>query len=802
MNKRIYFFLFVTCLTTSSYAQEYTVHGTIVGNEDEPIWLANVLLLSTMDSILINGSSSDEKGKFNIENVSPGTYLLKASYLDNESDYRQIEVLEDMDIGRLPISNYAQALQEVVVSTQKPRIERKVDRLVYNIGNTALSDSDIWEVLKRAPGVVVINNELSINGNKDVGILVNGRKVNLPRADVINLLSGTSASNVESVEVITNPPSKYSAEDGMLINIVMKKNLIAGYNGAVFNRYTQGIYPKHSLGMDHYFKGNKASFSANYNFSREKWFTQYTDVANFFDAGTIASTWTAEEDYIRRRQRHNFNAFFDYEFDERNTLSISSLSQWNPSIYRHYDTDTRIVDSNGLDTSSFITINDSDEEQINTSYYLDFVHKLNKKGAEISFNSHYTFYDYERGQDLETDFFDTSGTLTDENDFLTNSKQRINLYSAQLDFTTLLGTSSKFETGIRYAGIASKNTIEQEGFDRNQPGIAPTEFGQFNYDEDIYAAYTSFDNKWGKWLVKAGLRAEYTQTVGALNPDDIRNEDDYFKLFPSFSLKYTPNRTHDFSLYYYRRITRPRYNNLNPFQVFQSNNSVVEGNPDLLPSSRHYVAGGYTFKRSYTFELFYKNRTNDYQRMVFQDNASRLLRFISSNVDKDYAYGFNVSVSKNIRPNWYFYFMASTSYVESDFTDLDSGQLIRLGLWNTYIRSNQGFTFLKDKSLKADLSLLYSSPVVQGNSRQEDYLKLGLAFRKSVFNKNGSISLGIDDILNEASLFNSRNFLNQNNTSYYRPESRLLVLGFRYTFGNTKIRSNKKSKRVDERNRI
>ena len=802
MSKQIIFLLVLAFLTSSSFSQEYKIQGKIISADREPIWLANVLLLSALDSLLINGSSSDDKGIFEITNIPPGDYLLKASYLENESEFLNVSIIADSDVGTLTISNYAQVLDEVIVSTQKPRVERKVDRLVFNIGNTAFSDGDIWEALKRTPGVVVINNELSVKGSKDIGIMINGRKINLPRADVINLLSGTTASNVESIEVITNPPAKYSAEDGMLINIIMKKNLISGYNGAVFNRYTQGVFPKHTLGTDHFFKGSKTSFSANYSFSQEKWFTQYTDVTNFIEDGSDSSTWTAEEDYIRRRKRHNFNAFFDYFFDDRNALTVSTLNQWNPKVLREYDTETKIVDLTDAEDSSFVTLNNSDEKQINTSYYIDFVHKLRKKGAEVSLNSHYTFYDYERGQDLETDFFDVNGVLTDENDFFTNSKQRIKLFSIQADFVTPFGKSSKFETGVRYAGIASESTIMQEGFDRNQPGIDPTESGVFEYDEGIIAGYTSIDNKWGKWNVKAGLRAEHTKTKGKLNTDETAKKDDYFKLFPSFSLQYTHSAKHDFHLYYYRRITRPRYNNLNPFQVFQSNNSIVEGNPDLLPSSRHYIAGGYTFNRGYTFELFYKNRTNFYQRLVFQDNDSKLLRFISSNVDKDYAYGFNFSISKNFTNNWHFYFLASTAYIENIFTDLDSGQLVENGLWNSYIRSNSGFSFLSDKSLKVDVSLLYSSPVIQGNSRQEDYSKLGITLQKTLWDKKGSISLGVDDILNESNLFNTRKFLNQNNTSYYRPESRLVVLGFRYKFGNTRIRTNKKSKKVEERNRI
>jgi outer membrane receptor protein involved in Fe transport len=800
--KQIIFLLVLAFLTSSSFSQEYKIQGKIISTEGEPIWLANVLLLSALDSILINGSSSDDKGVFKINNIPPGDYLLKASYLENESDFLNVSIIADSDVGAITIANYAQVLDEVIVASQKPRVERKVDRLVFNIGNTAFSDGDIWEALKRAPGVVVINNELSVKGSKDIGIMINGRKINLPRADVINLLSGTTASNVESIEVITNPPAKYSAEDGMLINIIMKKNLISGYNGAVFNRYTQGVFPKHTLGTDHFFKGSKTSLSANYSFSKEKWFTQYTDVTNYIDDGSISSIWTAEEDYIRRRKRHNFNAFFDYFFDDRNSLSISTLNQWNPSVARMHDSETQITDPNGAAISSFITLNDSEEQQLNTSFYLDFVHKLRNKGAELSMNSHYTYYDYERGQDLSTDFFDINDNLTDENDFFTNSTQRINLFSIQADFITPIGTSSKFETGIRYAQINSEGRVYQEGFDRNQPGIDPTESGVFEYDEAISAGYTSFDNKWDKWNLKVGLRAEHTKTRGKLDTQAEAKNNDYFKLFPSFSLQYTHSAKHDFHLYYYRRITRPRYNNLNPFQVFQSYNSIIEGNPDLLPSTRHYMAGGYTFNRGYTFELFYKNRTNFHQRLVFQDNDNQILRFISSNVDKDYAYGFNFSISKNFTNNWYFYFLASTAYIESIFTDLESGQLVENGLWNSYIRTNSGLSFLSDKSLKVDVSLLYSSPVIRGNSRQEDYSKLGITIQKTLWDKKGSISLGVDDILNESNLFNTRKYLNQNNTSYFRPESRLVVIGFRYKFGNTRIRTNKKSKKVEERNRI
>jgi len=205
-------------------AQEYSISGSVKNLENEAVPYANVQLLNVADTTLVNGTSSENNGNFEIEGVAKGSYLIKVSYIENESALKKIDVDGDVILEPIRLNEEAQTLDEVVVTSQKPRLERKADRLVFNIENTALSDSDIWDVLKRTPNVIIINDKLTVKGSSAVGILINGRKVNLPKEDVINLLSGTSASDVEAIEVITNPPAKYSAEDGILINIRKKKS--------------------------------------------------------------------------------------------------------------------------------------------------------------------------------------------------------------------------------------------------------------------------------------------------------------------------------------------------------------------------------------------------------------------------------------------------------------------------------------------------------------------------------------------------------------------------------------------------
>ena len=791
------FFSLVSCC--GLVAQEHSLSGRVENAQNEAIAYANVQLLKAADSVMAKGASTDENGRFEIPNIPSGLYLVKASYIGNESELRPIEIRGDTVLNPLTISADAQELEEVTVKSLKPRLERKADRLVFNIENTAFSDGAIWDALKRTPNVIIVNDELTVKGSSAVGILINGRKINLPKGDVINLLSGVSASDVEAIEVITNPPAKYNAEDGILINIRKKKNLVAGYNGAIYNRYRQGILPKHTVGTDHYFKGEKTGFSVNYSFGHDRDVTKYTDITDFIENGAVAATWTGEQEYVRKRKRHNLSAFFDYDFNAKNRLSLSAITVWQPQVDRFYDTETTIV---GDTLSGFDTFNDSDERQLNTSYYLDYTRELGDAGAELSFSSHYTYYDYERGQDLNTLFFDLDGSPSGREDFTTDSEQRINLYSAQVDYLTPLGDDANVETGIRYAGIDSRNKVAQQGFNREEAGIDPTEAGNFDYDESIYAGYASFNATWDKWELKSGLRAEYTETSGELDVGSQRRDNDYFQLFPSASIQFTPSEKSQFQTYYYRRIERPRYEDISPFVIFQSNFSTIEGDINLQPSTRHYLAGGYTFDKSYTVELFYKNKKNGLGQLTFQDNDLRLLRFISSNIEREISYGVDFTLNKDITNFWNCYFLISVYEDRLSFNNLNTDIRVENQLLGWFMRSNNSFTLLKDSSLTADLGFYYAGPMLYQNVRVDGYGDLNLSFRKTLWDKRASISVGIQDIFNQGNQLITRDYLDQSGTSLTRGENRLFVLGLRYKFGNTKIRDNYKNKGVDEEDRL
>ena len=310
-KKRFLLFAFSNLISMTLCSQTHEVSGRVVDSDEIPIALANVVVSLASDSTFVTGTATDDKGNFLLRNLPKNQYMLNASYIGNKSDFVFIDLEKNMNLGTMKISDNVEELDEVEVISQRPILEQKIDRLVFKVENTALTDSDVWDLLSKTPSVMTLGDRLTISGNGAVGVLINGRKINLPEADINNLLAGTSASNVEAVEVITNPPAKYSAEGGMLINILMKKNLIAGYNGALFNRYRQGVYAKHSLGMDHFFKGNRSDFSVNYSFGRDKNIRRHDDIVNFFEANNTFSTWTSRQDYLRRIERHGLTMYYD-----------------------------------------------------------------------------------------------------------------------------------------------------------------------------------------------------------------------------------------------------------------------------------------------------------------------------------------------------------------------------------------------------------------------------------------------------------------------------------------------------------
>lgn len=778
-------------------SQSFSVSGYVTDKDNKMISYANVVAIKTVDSTTISGTTSDESGKFTLLDLAMNTYIIKVSFVGYKEFTKEIILNSDLDLGTITLSQEAQSLDEVEIIAQRPTLRRENDRLVFSIENTSLTEGNVWDILKSTPGILMINDVISVRNASNIIYLINDKRIYLSAAELQQLLSGTTATTVQEIEVITNPPAKYDAEGGAVINIKMSKNLIAGYNGSIYGNVTQGYYPRSSAGTNHFFKGKNTSFYIGYNYNDVELNRINEEKINFKDGNQVIGTWETDVERNTSIRSHAAAINFDYDINERNTFSISANGLLTPYWRRNTDGFTEAIDS------SFTSLNRTDDDILNIGANMDYNH-TSQKGSKLSFNIHHTNYQYDRFQDVATVYKDISNLITlRENFFNTTSSQDIKIYSGQTDLSFPLKNDGSIEVGLKGSRIDSKSDILQLITNNGNEITDEQNSGKFDYEENNYAAYFSLSKEWDDWSLSAGVRTEYTDAIGTLSNDPDPNAFDYFEIFPTSSIEHRFNENHSLGMSYSRRIERPTYSNLNPFKFFFNDNSFVSGNPDLKPAITELATLSYTIDNAYTFELYYRSEESAFSELSFQDNEMNQISYRPSNLNQVVDYGFDFILYKPLTKHWTAYMVTSVFHDEIEFFATQTDNSLQSNeRWSFYGNAINYFTFLKDQSLTANLSFLYISPYLEGSAEVSERTQIDFGLKKS-FNKGKWIlSLSANDIFLGSDYTVENDYLDQANQYYTRLDNRWVRLGLRYNFGNTRLSTNESIKELEERDRL
>jgi hypothetical protein len=798
--------LLLLFISLSVFSQDFSLVGTVVDENNQPISFSNVVIYSTEDLSIIDGTTTDDEGNFKFPKVKPGNYTLKTTYLGFEESSITIHLIKDTNLGIIVLKEQIETLDDVTITAKRPTVKRMVDRLVFDVENSTLSNNNVLDVLKRTPGVLVHDGVITIKSSVPT-VYINDRKVHLSSTEVQQLLEGTSASNIKSIEVISNPPAKYEAEGGAVLNIVTSKNITAGYNGSVFGDYKQGSeYPKYSLGSSHFFKTEKVNAYINYNISPRKDYRFVNESINFIQNSQVNSSWESVSEKRSESTNQNINANIDYTLNKNNSLGFSTSILVAPRTNTKTFTNalTEVFNSNSVLDSTFNTVNRLVDETSNLAFTLDYAHKFKKEGEKLSVNVHHTNYDFSNFQNVDTDYFLPNNNIAFRNNrFQTFSSQEIKLYTAQLDYELPINDSAQFEAGLKVSDINSENILTQYIFENGNRVEDLQNSDTFLYDEMNYAGYTSYSKNWDTWTFKSGLRVEYTDITGnSLSTNQI-NTSDYVKFFPSFYILHKLNDTNELYFKYNKRIDRPRYSQLNPFKYFLNDNAYVTGDPNLKPQIDDVYTLGYTFNKDYTFELYYRYENNPAIQVTFQDNDDNKITYRNTNIDRSISYGLDFITYTKVVSRWDLYVVSSLFYYDEQFFALESNnELIGNDKWSAYAQIINYFTFLKDKSLMADVSYLFISQTVNGPTDVSTRSGLDINIKKTLWNNRASVSIGVTDIFNTQNETHTTKYLNQDVLLKYRLENRQLTFGFNYKFGNFRLQTNKKDIEINERERL
>lgn len=744
------------------------------------------------------GTMTDENGYFEFDDMGKWGYALEASFMGYETTRQQFQLSKNIELS-ITLKEATENIGEVVITAKRPTLTKEVDRLIFNVANTALSEGTILDVLRSTPGILILDNEISIKNTLPM-VYINDRKVNLSPEEITQLLESSSANTIQKVEVITNPPAKYDAESGAVLNIVMLKNLVTGYRGNVFSNYTQGIFPRYNVGINQFYKTKKINVNVNYGFTKNKIDRNSEDLINYLDDDGVDERWDTRLDRNTWSETHNLNFNFDYSINDKNTLSLSSNVLFLPYFKYLTRGKSMIFDEMNVLESHFDSHNLSRDKKHNLGFDLDFVHRFNDK-SKLSFNSHVTEYDYNRKQDVNSNYFDGNDIFDFSTAFHTKSNQRTTIFTSQVDYELPIDESFSFNTGMKSSRIDLKSDIVQFDVDMNtnEQTLNIDNTNNYHYEESIFAGYVSFAKRWEKWSASGGVRLENTNIEGESITTNERNTQDYLELFPTLNLSYKASDKIDVYANYKRSIDRPGYKKLNPFNFFLNDNTIVSGNPTLQPAfTRHMVIG--TSISKFIFELYHKETKSNILELPLQDNNENVIVYSHTNLNKTKELGVDFITSFNMMKDWSVYFLTSFYNIQDEA--IINGTQLKRDLWSNYSTLSNSFSFLKDKSLSANLSLIYSSKNQYGFRITESRLTSNLSIKKKILKTKGVISLSIADLFDTQDYKITSKYANQDNYNLTDLDTRRIRLGFNYKFGNTNLKTNQRTKSTNERERL
>ena len=790
MNKFLLFLFFPLML----FSQKQNIEGTVVNIQNEKLALVTIEIYDSQN-ILIKKLITDQNGEFSFDGISEASIKLIFKDLEYDQFKEIIDLAKYNKPLKIILKKNIQDIEEVVMIKQKPIVTRKIDRLSFNVENSNISSLNAWEILKKTPGVSINNNALTIKGSQSILVTINDKKVMLTGDELKNLLENTQGEDLKSVEVITNPPAKYEASGSAVLNIIMKKNTIEGYRGIISSKYIQSQYAKGVAGISQYYKRDKLSVTANYYLGSGTYYREGTDYVNYPEDQTRWISVMNRKDKNRSQNTVNFN--IEYEIDSLTNLSLNYSGFFSPKSFGTYYVPTLIYNTQNIAESNYTTINDHYSRTINNALSFQVDRKLNGK-SKISWINYFAGNNARKYQNVLT-YLNFINQDPDENNFITNNKSDVQLYSTQADYKWK-NEKWEIESGAKYSIVKTNSVLQFSEKENGEFQYRSDKSNTFDYREHNFALYSSLAYNPGKWNFKAGLRAEKTDLEGIVSDPFEVNKNDYWKLFPTFYAQYTTTNNHQFGLSYGKRISRPSYSWLNPAKSYYNLFSYFQGDPKLKATMVHNLNFTYTWK-DWNLDFYYRKEINPSMEISFQDPATNQLIYKFTNIEKGQAYGLSFYKNFQIKPWWSLSVSENLEHNENYFVGVDA-ILYKNKVWNWSSDLSTSFTLDKKSDWNLEIGHQYNSPSIQGTFTISGFSSTYLVMNRTFLSKKLQASLFFNDIFKTSQQKVSTKYANQDNYFLDYTDTQNFIISIKFNFGNQAVKNVKTIEKAEEQNRM
>jgi hypothetical protein len=786
--------IFLLLLTaTTFFAQAQKISGIAKDDNGAPLNGTTISLHRATDSAVVKLAVSKENGSYIFSGIKEGNYKVSASNVGYKTAFSAAFTVSTSDVivPELKLSKTAAALSNVTVTSKKPMVEVKADKTILNVeGTINATGSNALELLRKSPGVSLDKDEnISLAGKNGVQIYIDGRVTPLSGTDLAIYLKTLQSSQIESIELITNPSAKYDAAGNAgIINIRLKKNKALGTNGSINAGWNIGTYGKYNGGASLNYRNKKINIFSNYSFSygpnQNSLTINRTVLDSLFDQhGTIRMVANA----------HNFKVGADYFIDKKNTLGVIVNGTFaDPKITNYSETPISNTTTNTVDRI-LIADNSNILQRHNTNVNLNYSYN-DPKGTSLIVNADHGFYKMGSDQFQPNYYYDPSGQmLLSSTIYHMLSPAEININSIKADYEMNF-KKGKLGFGAKTAFVKTDNNFLRYNVIGSDEELDKDRSNHFVYKENINAGYVNYNRQYKKFMFQAGLRLENTVSEGVSNgskfngteyaPSTSSFERTYTDLFPSAAITFNKNPMKQWSLTYSRRIDRPAYQDLNPFEFKLDEYTFQKGNINLRPQYTNSFGITHTYKYKLNINLNYSHVTDMFTQLI--DTAEKSKAFISKKnlATQDIA---SLTASYPFSYKSYSLFTNISTNYSKYHADFGEGRKVDLDAF--------GFNFFAQNSLKfaktwtAELSGFYNAPTIyQGSFKGRSLYSVDAGVQKQVMKGKATIKASVSDLFHTLKFRATSDFAGQSTMFTSRWESRQFKLNFNFRFGNNGVK--------------
>ena len=800
--KRILVLAFALSISAIAFAQNIT--GLVNDEMGKPLDKTSVSLLNAKDSSIIKIHVTGMDGKYNFS-VPKSTYLIQVSHVGYANYFSKAFANDgDMTVPTIIQAKLQNKLDAVVVTAQKPMIEVKADKTVMNVeGTINATGSNAMELLRKAPGVLVDKDDnLSLAGKNGVQVFIDGKPSPIAGADLAAYLITIQAAQIESIELITNPSAKYEAAGNAgIINIKLKKNKSFGTNGSMNLGYNVGIFGKYNAGLALNHRTKKFNLFGNYNFNHG------LNQSNFNLERSLKDSLFDQAAIMKNLNTSNgYKIGVDYFLSDKSTLGFMANGNLTNNSGSNFGSTDIIHEPTNVKTRILRAENQTEATRNNSNFNLNF-RNAKKSGRELNIDADYGIYTIRTDQLQPNVYWNANNTVKlSETNYRFISPTNIKIASLKTDYEQPF-KKGKLGYGFKVAQVNTDNNFGRYNVVGNNQTLDIIRSNQFDYSENINAGYANYNRAFKGFVAQIGVRVENTNLNGKsyrvdansnpISPSNGGFERAYTDLFPSAAFTYNKNPLNQWGVSYSRRIDRPAYQDLNPFEIKLDEYTFQKGNINLRPQYSNVFSLTNTYKYKLTTSVTYSHVADVFTQLI--DTTENSKSFISKqNLATQDIVALNVSYPFSYKSYSSFANLsANYSLYKADFGG--GSRIVNLDVTTFNIYMQHSIKFGKKKDWTGEISGWYNSPSIwQGTFKSREMWTVDAGLQKNIMKGKGNFKVSFTDIFFSMRWRGESNFAGQRTLAFGNWESRQLRTAFTYRFGSNTVKAARQRKGASE----